>query len=593
MPEHLIAITIGPIQDFISAGRRTRDLWFGSKLLSDISREGAVAVERKGGEVIFPGPSALANKKAGIANVILARLADQEPEEVAKLARAACNRLWRDRATVARNRVPDLIRQDVWEEQLAGVIEFYAAWTPLFAGDYQGSRRRVMRLLAARKLVRDFPAWNGHAGLPKSSLDGARETVLVAFTDRAEDIPAKVARQVRPSRGEQLDIVGLTKRLNQPRGFPSVSRIAADTWIRNLPPGSLAELNRLCQTLANDERLMLIKVPDDKFPFEGSAVYRNRHHELARENADLKEDAKQLPPEYHELTAYVEQLEREFGIPDPYVACIAADGDRIGKALSGKTDHRRHQAFSDTLAGFARRAEEIVDDNFGSLVYSGGDDVLAFVPVSRSLRCAIQLRNEFRKLVAPEAPGSSLSVGIAIAHFLDNMEDHLEYARHAEKHAKDGNPDENGRLDPDLQKDGLAVHVHPRGGAPVKVRARWDGGLPQRLRRWTEAYLDGSLSSKSSYDLRRLLAEYRIDKSRRWDDSSFVAAFPSEAARVLSGKSTTPKAAAEIRAALESAKNWLEAAQKVDEMIVARRFASAVRQPSKLKGVPGVLQLAD
>jgi CRISPR-associated protein Cmr2 len=40
---YLISIALGPVQDFISTARRSRDLWFGSWLLSELSK--AVAHE--------------------------------------------------------------------------------------------------------------------------------------------------------------------------------------------------------------------------------------------------------------------------------------------------------------------------------------------------------------------------------------------------------------------------------------------------------------------------------------------------------------------------------------------------------------------
>ncbi len=44
MKSHLIALSIGPVQDFIAAARRTRDLWFGSHMLSEIAKAAALAV---------------------------------------------------------------------------------------------------------------------------------------------------------------------------------------------------------------------------------------------------------------------------------------------------------------------------------------------------------------------------------------------------------------------------------------------------------------------------------------------------------------------------------------------------------------------
>ncbi len=48
MSGHLLAVTVGPVQDFIAAARRTRDLWFGSYLLSEISKAAAKAVRKHG-----------------------------------------------------------------------------------------------------------------------------------------------------------------------------------------------------------------------------------------------------------------------------------------------------------------------------------------------------------------------------------------------------------------------------------------------------------------------------------------------------------------------------------------------------------------
>ena len=41
MATYLYVLAVGPIQDFIAAARRTRDLWFGSHLLSEICKAAA------------------------------------------------------------------------------------------------------------------------------------------------------------------------------------------------------------------------------------------------------------------------------------------------------------------------------------------------------------------------------------------------------------------------------------------------------------------------------------------------------------------------------------------------------------------------
>jgi CRISPR-associated protein Cmr2 len=38
MTSHLLQLSVGPVQELIAAAQRTRDLWFGSFLLSEISK---------------------------------------------------------------------------------------------------------------------------------------------------------------------------------------------------------------------------------------------------------------------------------------------------------------------------------------------------------------------------------------------------------------------------------------------------------------------------------------------------------------------------------------------------------------------------
>lgn len=54
MSEHILHISIGPVQGFVAQARRTRDLWSGSFLLSWMSGQLMASVLQKGGEIIFP-----------------------------------------------------------------------------------------------------------------------------------------------------------------------------------------------------------------------------------------------------------------------------------------------------------------------------------------------------------------------------------------------------------------------------------------------------------------------------------------------------------------------------------------------------------
>lgn len=543
---HLIAMAVGPVQEFIAAARRTRDLWFGSYLLSEISRAVAKSVEENGGKLMFPASSDAGN----IANVILAELPTGEPREVAAQAKHAAQNRWLEFAEKVEQTASRVIRQEIWNDQVDDVIEFYAAWVARSQG-YSADRRRVMRLLAGRKNCRDFLPAKGRAGVPKSSLDGQRESVLKDPADT--HWPERFRAQLRVREGEQLDVVGLVKRVaGGTRPYPSVSRIAADPWVRgNRNKEAFQSVLGECEMLVAEvlHRLPKEKFPQFKdFPFEGTAVFPNRHREW-REESELS------PDQLESLQAALKQLPE----PLPYLAVLVADGDRMGAAISELESPDDHRGFSKALAGFAGDAQEIVKERNGVLVYAGGDDVLAFLPVDECLRCARNLHDVFGGTLANYGK-PTLSVGIAIGHFMENLEDLLNYGRAAEKASK--TPD----------RDGLAVHLYKRGGAPIQIRARWGDNPDQRLKRFAELMNDGKIPTKLPYELRAMAKLYE-----RWPNAD--VAIQQDLVRLIAKKSS--RGAMTVREALSKdieEMNSEKLSNLARELLVARIIAASLRQ---------------
>ncbi|HIP72131.1 MAG TPA: hypothetical protein EYH05_12130 [Anaerolineae bacterium] len=88
----LLEIHIGPMQVFIAAARRTRDLWFGSWLMSELSKAAARAVADVAGEqnLIFPAASSNdlePGSELSVANKIVATV--ENPQAVARQAENA------------------------------------------------------------------------------------------------------------------------------------------------------------------------------------------------------------------------------------------------------------------------------------------------------------------------------------------------------------------------------------------------------------------------------------------------------------------------------------------------------------------------
>jgi CRISPR-associated protein Cmr2 len=506
MTAHLLAVAVGPVQEFISAARRTRDLWFGSYLLSEISKAAAKSVQDHGGRLIFPAPSNSTDldpdSRLNVANIIVAELKESDPATVARAAKAAARAHWRSFADRVFRGNQGIIQHEIWNDQVDDVIEFYASWRVYSSETYPQDRAELMRLLAARKRCRDFLPAKGRAGIPKSSLDGLRESVLRP----SREWSSRSTGRFRLAEGEQLDVVGVVKRVWAPEGgrapsYPSVARVAADPWLRRVDVARMGPLVKACRDLGN-EVLFEIESPQyAAFPFEGTAVFRSRYHEFQREACVSAEDLKPLVRALKDLT-------HDFGEPSPYLGVLVADGDRMGRALSLLQSPEEHREFSQVLEAFAAEARQIVHRHNGVLVYAGGDDVLAFVPVDRSIACARKLRDQFAKALAPWSERTdtdlTLSVGLAIAHFMEPLEDLVQYGRAAEKHAKKPRL-EHGQE----ERDGFAVHVLKRGGGPVAIRANWSSHPDRWLQELAELVRSDAIPGRIAYELRQIADLYQ------------------------------------------------------------------------------------
>jgi len=170
----------------------------------------------------------------------------------------------------------------------------------------------------------------------------------------------------------------------------------------------------------------------------------------------------------------------------PYYAIISLDVDRMGKWLDGShedsprirdfvpdhsspdPDPRRpvqpslHREISRRQGRLATEAVyKIVEtEHLGRVIYSGGDDVLAFLPLSTLWRCLADLRAAFRAEGAL-GPKITLSAGVAITHWRNPLGSAIALARQAEKTAKE-------------TRDRLVLSVDTRSGRTLRLNAAWD-----------------------------------------------------------------------------------------------------------------------
>ncbi|GIW04706.1 MAG: type III-B CRISPR-associated protein Cas10/Cmr2 [Thermomicrobiales bacterium] len=504
---YLLAISIGPVQDFIAASRKTRDLWYGSELLSRCARAAADSLQNAGAQLIYP---ALVNGQGSTPNKLLARLPAGDPSSVAQQAEHVARQVMLDGLDRLRQhgRASTLVNWNLARAQAEQFLEFYAAWVPYDPAKpetYAAQRERVEQLLAGRKALRDFTpapdldqffparvtvrAGGRITGAAKSSLDPGRDTVFqknglpLSAGDPGRRLSDEERGRLGIKRGEQLDGISLLKRLDERVRFVSVVRVAMDPFIRRLEaraPEALSDLRtfveRELEPLGLAERFSTGPGSGleqyQPFPYDCQLIFGRLELEEA-----LSEERKEVATRFERI---VHQAKRAAGIEGEipaYVAVLHADGDRMGAAISALRTPEAHQAFSQRLSRFASEARQIVAQHSGALIYSGGDDVLAFLPLDTALACADALRRRFDQTVNDGSTGEArvtLSVGLAIGHYGEHLQELVQWSRDAEKAAKNAG------------RNALAVALHTRsgGGEPVTVTTPWTSDPLARWQRW-------------------------------------------------------------------------------------------------------------
>ncbi|MDO5067808.1 MAG: type III-B CRISPR-associated protein Cas10/Cmr2 [Propionibacteriaceae bacterium] len=497
MTEHLLAIHIGPVQEFIAAARRTADLWAGSQLLLEVV--GAAAATFDDADRVFPQ-----DPSGGGANRILTFVGDDPATALRKAEKAARDHLVQAWRTYT-GRLDDAQRQgldlDRGDRQIRDFLTVMGAWVPVASrAEYGTARQRVELLLRGRKATRDFtPATGDDRGLPKSPLDPSLPTIRRPGKEHRQAL-AKGPLFLKNT--ESLDAVSLLKRIK-----------------------GVTEGDKVLSTRALAQRA--------KDPNATDSPTR-----------DGDRDNDTTPPDY------------------AYFAIVVADGDRMGQLLgrlaTGTDGIQQHRTIGRKLDEFAASARQRLRAS-GQPVYCGGDDVMAFLPVTTALAVTQGLADEFKATLNDE---STLSAGIAVVHHKEPLSTGLARARRAEQEAK--------RL-----RDAVCVAIHTRGGFPRSITRRW---AELRLDDWQRHFALDHLPAGLPYELHQLAIG--------WPSGLPAAALAGEAERVINRKiertQDSDDAKAElIRFIAESLDDEEPAkmlAQIAEELTMARFLAGTIQE---------------
>ncbi|MCY4223882.1 MAG: type III-B CRISPR-associated protein Cas10/Cmr2 [Bacteroidetes bacterium] len=242
------------------------------------------------------------------------------------------------------------------------------------------------------------------------------------------------------------------------------------------------------------------------------------------------EDDEKIPDTYWKE---IRNAKRSDGSPPSYYAILVMDADNMGLWLKGEHAPKvkeilhpklrkyyenlntegiqvkrpvgpaLHGAISEALNNFATHSvPNIVHRHQGTLIYSGGDDVLALLPARCALQCAMDLYEAFQggngdirgwtqvqqRYSLAMGDKATLSAGIAYVHYKEDLRAALQAARDAEKESKS-----NG-------KNRVTLRFMRRSGEHSRCDLSW------KLANWFEdisnAFSSG-LSDRWLYQLRR------------------------------------------------------------------------------------------
>lgn len=597
MTEYVVILAVGPVQSMIAAARKSRDLWSGSALLSELAKACALSLKENNAELIFPAisvddhTSLEKNSTFSVGNKIQVCLKvenQQQLKDIVQQAKQATRERFLEEANdVYSSLKSSEIRLNIWDAQVNDYVEVQAAWAKITAQQpYAEAVSMASKVLAARKATRDFSQISADPYtvdfmIPKSSLDGARETVL------QEDKKQLLSNQSRAKLGlatsEQLDCLGVVKRLGlkkQADRFTAFTRITAQAWIEKISSDeNFAELKECYERLVKNDLATRVRGNEgiyDIFPYDAQFLYRSRLEAELRnfQEADSYNDA---------LMALFNQLKKNFwnkyGEPAAYGVLLLADGDRMGELLDKASDKDSHKKITVALSNFAGSVADTMRKYDGHCVYAGGDDVLGFVPLHQAYDCAKALSLSFKEkllaiaqtLKAEQAP--TLSVGLAITHHMTPLSVVREYASQAEKYAKGDHIS-----DPAKRRNALGILLDVRSGNQTKLRFGWDDqNTHQAFAEWVNFYVNKSIPSRIAYDTRAIdLRTHKIamgkDIQKEIQSAEFTLML--KKARLSVGGMIDKNHIAQ----LVSRSQEINLQALSDELIVARWFAAKTQQ---------------
>ncbi|MBS1553121.1 MAG: type III-B CRISPR-associated protein Cas10/Cmr2 [Bacteroidetes bacterium] len=475
MNSYLFLFTISPVQSFLSQARKTKDLYAGSKILSDLIDKAMNEIS----DSVFIFPDKMITSKPNRFLAIIKAENDEEVKIFGKKLETIVQDEFKQFASDAFGKTGKA-KPENFDNQIDNHLQIHWVALPYDDNKYKESFKEIESTLGAIKNVREFKQLEETGR--KCSLCGERNALVFNSGDlkAEEEIPntnlkkryfVKDCINIKGIKGlkyslidgEGLCAVCFTKRIYEIGPFPSTAKVALMDTILKL------EIHKESKNLIHD----YIKSFGDDFD-EQLFYAENLTQKYFDKQNIVKPDS--VLDKWKELKDVVKANNLKLS---KYYAVIMFDGDSMGKWLSGVNckDEKEllnfHRILSNKLGEFADLAKTLVVKPKGAIVYAGGEDFLGFVNLNYLFEILKTLRelfdckvNQSIKEFKKDNENISFSAGIVVAHYKMPLSEVLKWARQTEKDAKNISDDKNA----------FDIAVLKGSGEIIKAQFKWGEG---------------------------------------------------------------------------------------------------------------------
>ena len=428
----LFTFTIGPVKSFVENGRKMRDLYAGSSILSRLTSHVVTYLEgRNDIEVIFPKFNITSDEQkiTSFPNRLVAYIESfdqakhqEMAEEMEKMVRREFDKIVSE-SFEKLNPKYDLA---IAHQQLKNFLEVYWLFEE-YQEDYSSTYQSLFQNTHMVKSIRAFtqstepwgrkcvlhPEYNGIFVKEKGREGFPYQTNPDHIIDITDEGELKYA--VQPN--EAMSAIALVKRLY-------------DTKTHNVSSRNMVLKKRL--ELTKSTALFLQLFTTEKI--EETTHIVNALYDIDNELKPNEEDyPKKWIEEAKKLHEKLKDDTREKKIRlTSYYAILKFDGDNMGDAYKELKSKEEHTELSRKICAFATEANKIIKQEGGICIYAGGEDILAAMPIEEFWKVLERLHKEFTKQTR-----ITFSAGVVIAHLMQPLKDVMNEVAKAEKRAKD------------------------------------------------------------------------------------------------------------------------------------------------------------